>query len=241
MRLAVCAYQTCPVNSKDHRKILHTNIMNNLVKSALQERRVHCKHRMHSGCCQSGCKRHGMSFCNSHIKKARRIFRPKPLQPGTVRHSCCDCNHPVILCRNLRNNRGKHIGIVRFFLFHQWLSTWNIKRSCTMKPIRMFLCRLISTAFFRLHMYNHRTVNFFCLPQNPYQIHQIMSIHRSQISDSHIFKNHARNQQLFQTALCLSDSADHTFSVRQTLQRIVYAGLELLVCFRSSQRGQMLR
>ena len=38
MRLAVASYQTCPVNGKHDRKLLQTYIVDDLIKSPLQER-----------------------------------------------------------------------------------------------------------------------------------------------------------------------------------------------------------
>ena len=38
MRLPVCAYKPCPVNSKNHMKLLHTYIMQDLIYSTLQKR-----------------------------------------------------------------------------------------------------------------------------------------------------------------------------------------------------------
>ena len=61
---------------------------------------------------------------------------------------------------------------------------------------------------FRNHMDQHRVVDLFRLAENTDQPLNIMSIHRSQIRDSHIFKPHARNQKLLDAVLCPEQRAD---------------------------------
>ncbi len=57
-----------------------------------------------------------------------------------------------------------------------------------------------------------------------------MSIHRTQIGQSHIFKQHTGDKQLLDAALRLANAADHPFSVyRYPLQGIHHSVFQLLI------------
>ena len=99
--------------------------------------------------------------------------------------------------------------------------------------------RLIAFSLFRQHVYHNRPVYFRSLFKDPQHVLNIMSVYRSQIGDSHIFENHSRYKELFQTAFGPLDPSDHPLAIRQLAQRCVYSRFQILVGFRGTQRRQM--
>ena len=86
MGLPVASHKPCPVHCKEHRQVLDTDIVEDLVIGPLKEGGIDRHHRPESGCCHTGCGCDCMGFRDSHIKKAVRVFLSKGSQPRTVRH-----------------------------------------------------------------------------------------------------------------------------------------------------------
>ncbi len=79
MGLTVAAYNACPVNSEDHMLILQADIMQHLVISPLQKRRIDRKYRYESFHGQSCRKCNRMLLRNPYIKKSIRKLIVKTL------------------------------------------------------------------------------------------------------------------------------------------------------------------
>src|SRR5207249_3836636 len=77
---------SCPIDGEGHRKIHDTDIMNDLIVSPLQEGRINGSHWLHALSCESGCKGHGVLFCNTHIKAAIRKFLAELNQACPLQH-----------------------------------------------------------------------------------------------------------------------------------------------------------
>ena len=82
-----------------------------------------------------------------------------------------------------------------------------------MKSRRITLSRAIACSFFREHMHKHRTIHTLCLIKHTAHFLYITAIHRSQIDDAHLLKEHTRNKKLLYAALCIPDMLYHTLSV----------------------------
>ena len=149
-----------------------------------------------------------MFLRDSHIEKAVRIFFREPFEPRSIRHRRCHRHDLRIFRCQTADFSGKYICIARMFLFPERFSRFNIKWFNSVKCRRILLRRTVSLALFRNHMDQHRAVDLFRLAENTDQPLNIMSIHRSQIRDSHIFKPHARNQKLLDAVLCPEQRAD---------------------------------
>ena len=94
----------------------------------------------------------------------------------------------------------------------------------------MPLCGGIALALFCQYMDKHRPFHPFGLLEYPQQLADIMAVHRAQISDAHIFKQHTRDDELLQAVFRPADAVYHLFPVdRNAVQGIVNALLQLRV------------
>ena len=84
--LPVLTHKTAAIQAKNHRQVGKTNIMDDLVKSPLEEGGVNGHHRLESFCGQSGRKSDGVLFGDPHVQKAFRIELSKLIEPGPFRH-----------------------------------------------------------------------------------------------------------------------------------------------------------
>ena len=74
-------------------------IVEDLINSSLQKRRIDRKNRDHSSKSQPCRKGYRMLFRNPHVKKTLREFLPEPVQSGSIWHSSSNSNYIfVILC-----------------------------------------------------------------------------------------------------------------------------------------------
>ena len=236
MRFSVTSYQSCPVHSNHYRKILKTDIMDRLIKSPLQERRIYGKDRLHSPCRKSGGKSHGMLFRDSHIKKPLRKHPREPGKTGSIRHRRCNRNNLFIVLPNIGHYFRKDIRIRISCTFVSGFSALYFKRTCPVKPGRILLCRSVSFSFFRNHMHQHRMIHPPGLMEHPYKSAHVMSVHRTQISDTHIFKKHTWNKELFNAAFCPLYLTDNPFSsFGKLFQGILHASFQSGVCLGSPQ------
>ena len=170
-----------------------------------------------------------MFFCDSHIKQAIREHIAEPFQSGS-RYHCCRYRHYIRFpVAEFSHNSRKNICIgwisIRF-----WKSGLYLIRCCPVKSGRMAHRRFISTAFFCQHMDQYRTLLPFCFLQHFSQLPHIVSIHRTKIGQSHIFKKHSRNHQLFDAAFCLMKCIHHAISHFGNLfQSVGYAHFQLSI------------
>ena len=209
MCFTICSDKSCPVNGKDHMKILHTYIVKDLIDPSLQERRIYRKNRDHSPKCHACRKGYCMFFRNTHIKKTLREFLPESVQSGSIWHSSCNSNYFFVLLCQRTYCTGKMIRICRRCFCCKRSATLDVKRTCSVKTLRMGRCRSIASAFFCKDMDNNRSLHSLCLIKKLHHLAHIMAIYRSQISQPHIFKKHSGNDQLLDAALGLSDRIYH--------------------------------
>ena len=241
MCLTICSNKTCPVHCKDHMKLLHAHIVKHLIHSSLQKGGINGNHRNHSAKCQSGCKGNRMLFCNSHIKEPIRKSLGKLFQPGTIRHGSCNGNQLLFFCCHLAQSICKHIRIARTDLLLGWLSSLDVKRSDSMKHIRILSCRFIATSLFCKNMNHNRPFHTLCLIKKTHHLAHIMPVHRSKIGQSHIFKEHSRNKKLLNAAFRPSHSIHHSGSHTGNLfYRLIQAHFHSGVCFCSTDRTEII-
>ena len=213
MCLPVAAYQSRPVDGKYHMQVLDTHIMQHLVICPLQEGRIHGNYRGKPRRRQSCRKRNRMRFRDAHVKKPVREHIGKPLQPRAVRHRCRDSCHIRIPIPKFPHHRRKNIRIVWFYPFLFGKPRLYLKRLRPMKPRRMAFCRDISLSFFRKHMYQYRAVQLLSFLEYTAHLLDIVPVHRSQIRNSHVFKQHSRNKKLLDAVLCLMDMLHKSLAI----------------------------
>ena len=79
-------------------------------------------------------------------------------------------------------------------------------------------CRRISFSFFCQHMHQHCVIQPLCLQKSALYLPDIMAIHRSQISNPHIFEKHSGNKQLLDAVFRPLDPVNHLLAPGDPLQ-----------------------
>ena len=204
MGLPVTADQPRTVHRKEDRKVLETDIVDRLVIRSLEEGGIHREHRLETSRCEPCCKCHGVLLRDPHIEKALRESSRKPRKPRSVRHGRSDRDHLLVFLPDICQHLGKHICVGILLFLHLRLSCADLKGACSVEPGRILLRRRISLSLLRDDMDEHRVVHPLRLSQRPHELADIMSVHRPEISDVHVFKKHARDKELFDPALCPS-------------------------------------
>ena len=111
-----------------------------------------------------------------------------------------------------------------------------------MELIRMQTCRFVATSLLCQNVNDNRAFNPLCLVKKFHHLTHIMTVNRSQIGQSHIFKKHARYDELLDTALCAAhriyDSRSH---LRDFLKCFRHIDLHAGVDFCCTKRTQIRR
>ena len=179
MGFSITSDKSRPVYCKSDRQILNTDIMQNLVISPLQERRINRHNRSQAACCQSCSKCDRMLLSDPHVKKSFRITVSETLEPCSVRHCGCDRHKFIILFRHFIHHSCKHIRIICFCMRIFRNTCLYIKRLCAMKSGRMSLRRRVASPFLGNDMNEHGSFDTFGFRNNTSECFDIMSVHRS--------------------------------------------------------------
>ncbi len=125
------------------------------------------------------------------------------------------------------------------FLFYQ--PGFDVKRLRAVKARRMAYCRLIAPALFGQHMHKHRPVYPGCFLEHRRHFIDVVPVYRAKIEDSHIFKQHARYQQLLYPAFGSADFANQPLAVHgYFMQRFQNAVFQILVYTCGTDAAQIL-
>ena len=209
VRLPIASHQPRPVNRQDYRQILERHVMDKLIIGTLKKGRVHGKYRVDPACRQSRRKGNPVCLGDPHVEETVGIELPKPGKACPVSHGCRDRRHLRAVFRLVTEHLAEHIGTAVLLLGRFRLSRLDLERPDPMKLVRMLLRRFISLTLLCYHMQKHRPVYPPGLSERLAQKRNMMSGNRPQISNSHIFKEHTRYNQLLDTALGLADLPDH--------------------------------
>ena len=211
MRSTVRTDKTGPVNGKNHVKLLHADIIHNLVISPLKKGGIYGKNRDHAAKSQPGRKCHRVFLRNSHIKISLRESLLKGLQTGSLPHGCGNSHKIMMKGAKLSYTRGKNIGISRPAVL-QCHSASDIKSASSVILVRMTDSRLISLPLLGDYMNQDSSLVALGLGEDAYQIADIVAVNRTKVHNPHILKKHARNNQVLQAALRPPDSLNHVVS-----------------------------
>ena len=182
-----------------------------------------------------------MLLRNSHIKKPLRIRLLKCRESRSVRHRRRHSDNFRILLGKLTQLLRKHICVRRKLLRAKRLSGLDVKWLNSMKARRVLLRRLISLSLFRQDMNQNRVVHLLCFLENLCHLGNVVTIDRSEIGDSHILKEHARNDQLLDAVLCPADLVDKPLSDNRNLQkRVRHSLLQSVVSGSQAKSAQVL-
>ena len=161
----------------------------------------------------------------AHIMKSFGKMLLKKFKPGTVRHSCGNGNHILISFSDFNYLFCKYIRIVLIRLLLFSYSRNLIKGGYSMEFLGIIFRRLITLTLFCNYMNYNRMIKFLRLGKYLAQLVDIMSVYRSEVSYSHIFKKHTGYNKLLDTRLCLSYTFYKTFSdIRYFFKIVVYKG-----------------
>ena len=137
-----------------------------------------------------------MLFRNGNVKEAFRESLLEFLEACAAAHSCCDTSHLWILFPDFHHfipeNRRP-----AFAAFGKGFARFQIKGRNTMIIPWSFLRMRIAFAFNRLHMNEDRTVHFLYALQQFNHFRQVMSIHRANVFEAHLFKQCTAGQEHF--------------------------------------------
>ena len=99
-----------------------------------------------------------------------------------------------------------------------------------MEFLRLLLGGSIALAFFRMHVQQHRAVQFLCRPQHIGQSPHIMAVHRSHVGKAHTLKHGAdRQQRLLQRRFYIVAQLVQLLSGLAAVQRLPVLLLEFVV------------
>ena len=236
----VASHQSRAVYRKHDMQLLLAHVVENLVISSLQERRIDCHHR-HQSCLRKSCsKGHSVSLRNSHVKEPVGIQPCKTRKPGSIRHGRCDCHKLRLSLPQFLHHSRKDICIIGLRTPGEQLSGLNIKGLCAVKSGGMLLSRQIPIAFFRDHMNEHRSPHTLRLGKRLAHRLDVAAVHRSEINDSHLLKVHARNQKLLDSALGIANPFYHSLAVhRNPVQGIHDIQLQVHIGIRRPEIAQI--
>ena len=109
-----------------------------------------------------------------------------------------------------------------------------------MKIGRILLRGTVSLTLFRHHMDQNSVIQLLGLPQHLAESLDIMAVHRAQIGNAHIFKQHAGYKQLFYAVLGAFDFVYHgSAHHRDPVQSVCHALFQVVVAAACAQAVQV--
>ena len=187
MRLPVRSDHACAVDREHDMQVGERNVVDELVVSALQKRRIHRKDRDQSLLCHACCHCRRVTFRNTDVEKTFGILRGKAAKSRPVRHRRRDGAHAPVLRRKRTERFAENRGKVLFFLPHD--AAVQIKRLDAVIELRLAFGRTVALSLDGIDMHKHRAVQLFRPPQRVFQLLHIMTVHRSQIGKAHVLKH----------------------------------------------------
>ena len=153
-----------------------------------------------------------MGFCNPHIKEASGEGLFKGIQSGAVRHSRGNGYNIPILPSLFHHGLRKDLGIAKSCTFRLVLSGGQMEGTYPMVMAGGLLRRHIALSLFGDHMNQHRMIHSFGFLKHRFQCLNVVSVHRSQIGDAHVFKKHAPDKKLFNRIFGIFQTIHKTWS-----------------------------
>ena len=146
------------VDGKAHRQLLDRHVMDNLVVSALQERRVDRRERLVTLRREPCGKRHAMLLSDTHIERPIRELLAEQIEPGPRRHGRRHRDDPIVLPCFLNQAFRKHFRVARRVRrgLHK-VAGHHIELADTVVLILGILSRRISLALLGHHVNEDRS------------------------------------------------------------------------------------
>ena len=199
---AIGAHQTGTIECKHHRQVLQGHIVNQLVVGSLQESGINGHNRLQAFAGHAGCKGHCMLFCNAHIVIAMRVLLAEVHHARAFAHGGCDAHQALVNRCHVAKPLAKNLG-ERWFWRHRWCSTHNahsgIKFTGAVIIHRIGFSSCIALAFAGDDVQKLRARFVVQTSQRIHHLFHIVSIHRTRVLETQIFKHGLRLDE----ALCL--------------------------------------
>ena len=100
-----------------------------------------------------------MFLRDPHIEKSVGKQSSEFFQPGAFRHGGSNPHKLLFFSAKVFHGVGKHFRIRESLLNSKGFPRFYIKRSCSVKTVRMQAGRSVATAFFRKDMNDHRPLH----------------------------------------------------------------------------------
>ena len=111
-----------------------------------------------------------------------------------------------------------------------------------METGRIFLRWLVALALFGQNVHQHRVIQLFRLPKHLAELGNVVPVHRPQIGDAHILKEHPRDKQLLDAVLGALDLVDHGRAHHgNPVQGVGHVFLQVVIAAACSQAVQIAR
>ena len=192
--LAVSADYTGPVDGKDHRKLLQTDVLQDLVIGSLQERRVDRHDGPHTRLCQSSREGDAVGFRDAYVKEAAGIALGKRPQSRSVAHGRRNRADPLVLLGQMQRGKAEDLRVGHDRRC-QHLSRFRVERPDPVEFIRILLRRSVAFALLRHHVDENRAGGLLCQFQHLHGLRKIVAVHRSEIGEAQFLKDDAAGQQ----------------------------------------------
>ena len=240
MCISISSDKPRPVNRKYNMQFLKTHIMQDLIVSSLEKRRIYRHHRNKPRRGNSCSKCHGMFLRYAHIKSPVRKPLCKYRHTGSFSHGRCDRHNPVIFFPKLHKLSGKHPGVCHSLLLFQNMSRLYVKWINAMEITWMAFCMNISFSLYRLHVNKYRSVKLECLSEGCLHDIYIMSVYWSYVCHAKLLKEHARYQYLFYGILGFLKPLCQMFSGDRNLHKdLLHIAFEVIVLLSNSEFAQI--
>mmetsp|Transcript_12509 Transcript_12509/g.17357 ORF Transcript_12509/g.17357 Transcript_12509/m.17357 type:complete len:261 (-) Transcript_12509:938-1720(-) len=204
-------HRSSAIKCEANRQVLERDIMNNLVVSSLQERRVDGAHGLDAFDRQARGKCYCMLFGDTHVEASFGELLSKAVKPRSAAHCRVDTHYLRVLL-GLGNQRvGEIVGVrVRNSFFLILTTSGNIESANAVHLIRCGLSRGITFTLFGNHV-NHNGSSCLCVLhflQNSHQVIEIVTVYRADVIKTEFLKERRRSTRNNPTCVFIDSSCN---------------------------------
>ena len=242
MRGTILARQAGAVEAEDHRQMLNRGIVHDVIERTLEESRVDRADRTVPFGSHPRGKRDSVSLGNADVVEPIGQFLGELYQPGTGRHGGGDGDDTRVALGKLHQRFAKHILVVRRFLDWDGALFDRLGLGFHTVPLdRVGLGGYVPSPLAGDHVQQHRFVEFFGPAQNPNDILDVVTVDRTNVFESEIFKECPRHDQIAQRLFQPMYESAQLLGKRRVLHRIPDFALDAVVERVGQHVGQIAR
>ena len=193
---AIGSHQASAVNRKHNIGVYKRVVNNNLVKRALQKRRVNGNHGFHARNCKPRRHANCVFFGNSHVNRAVGERVEERLGSSASAHRCRYRNNRVVVAPFVHQRITKHRGVRRRMRrLGQHLARLRIVRAHAVKLHRILNGGRKTFAFMRYNMHQNRAVRGQRHAQKVAQLLDVVPVQRRCAHNAQLLVHHGRLRQ----------------------------------------------